>query len=176
MLSLRTGIIGGLMVAVALFWLIPAVLGLFFSVILFAIALPFRLLRLIFITGLGGLLALLWRLFSGFLGLFGIFGALVKWLLVIVAGTFGLMFLWGFVGSWRDSRVKSSEKENKRAWALEVMGLDDTASLEEVKQRYRQLIKTEHPDRLPADATASQRRAAEERVERINRAYVILSA
>lgn len=117
MLSLRTGIIGGLMVAVALFWLVPAVLGLFFSVILFAIALPFRLLRLIFITGLGGLLALLWRLFSGFLGLFGIFGALVKWLLVIVAGTFGLMFLWGFVGSWRDSRVKSTNAPGRwKSW------------------------------------------------------------
>ncbi len=173
MLSARTGIIGGLIIAAAvLFWLIPTVIGVLFSIVWFVIALPFRLLRLIFVTGLGGLLAWLWRLFSGFFGLFGVFGALVKWILVAAAGAFGVIFLWGFAGSWRDSRAKA----DKRAWALEVMGLEESASPEDVKRRYRQLVKAEHPDRLPRGATASQRRAAEERAERINRAYAILSA
>jgi hypothetical protein len=176
-ISKQTGIIGGVIVGVLLFfWLVPAVISLIFSFIWFLITLPFRLLYLIFVTGLGGLLALLWRLFSGFFGLFGIVGAIVKWILVIAGGLFGAIFLYGFFKSWYDEYFGPSKKGgSQRSWALEVLGLDDSASLHDIKTRYRKLIKAEHPDRLGTDATEAQRRAAEERVEQINKAYRILT-
>jgi signal transduction histidine kinase len=176
-ISTRTGLIGGLIAGVLiLFWLVPAVIGMIFSVIWFLITLPFRLLYLIVVTGIGGLLALLWRLFSGFFGLFGIVGAIVKWILVIIGGLFGAIFLYSFFKSWYNGHSAPSKKGgSQRSWALEVMGLDDSAGLRDIKKRYRELMKTEHPDRLGTDATEEQRRAAEERAEQINRAYQILT-
>jgi DnaJ-class molecular chaperone len=50
------------------------------------------------------------------------------------------------------------------------MGLTPPVSFEKIKERYRTLMKTYHPDLKPGDAEA------EELVKRVNMAYTILKA
>jgi DnaJ-domain-containing protein 1 len=54
--------------------------------------------------------------------------------------------------------------------ALAIMGLTPPVSFVKIKERYRSLMKTHHPDRNPGD------REAEEIVKRVNMAYTILKA
>ncbi len=61
-----------------------------------------------------------------------------------------------------------------RAWALKEMGLPASASKDEIKARFHELVKKYHPDRLAPDATARERENAQKRMERINLAYEIL--
>ncbi len=86
-------IIGGVAAVLLLFWLIPAVLGAVFSLIWFVIMLPFRLLRLIIVDGIGGLIMFIWRLFRGFFALFGVVGTIVMWLVILTGGAFAVLFL-----------------------------------------------------------------------------------
>jgi hypothetical protein len=55
----------------------------------------------------------------------------------------------------------------------QVLELEPSASLEQVKQAWRELAKVWHPDRFPNDAKMQQR--AQERLKMINRAYELLS-
>ncbi|BAY10648.1 J domain-containing protein [Calothrix sp. NIES-2098] len=52
--------------------------------------------------------------------------------------------------------------------SLEVLGLKPGASQAQVKQAYRNLVKTWHPDRF---ADQQQKQAAEEKIKKINAAY-----
>lgn len=91
---MRLGLIGGAAaVLLLLFWLIPAALGAVFSLIWFVIMLPFRLLRLIIVDGIGGLIMLIWRLFSGFFEIFGVIGTIAMWLVIIAGGAFAVWVL-----------------------------------------------------------------------------------
>jgi len=64
----------------------------------------------------------------------------------------------------------SSEEERRRA-ALKVLGLDDDASWEEVRTRYRQLVVKHNADR---PQSAARRKKNTERLKAINAAYETL--
>ena len=65
-------------------------------------------------------------------------------------------------GVWRP-RANSPEDR-----AFRILGLDPSASLSEVKTRYKELVKVHHPDRNGGD------KLAEERLKDINDAYATL--
>jgi curved DNA-binding protein CbpA len=54
----------------------------------------------------------------------------------------------------------------------EVIGVAPTATLQEIKERFRFLSHAYHPDKF---ATEAQRRSAEHEFKRINRAYQVIS-
>jgi DnaJ-domain-containing protein 1 len=54
--------------------------------------------------------------------------------------------------------------------ALDVMGLGETATLQEIKSRYKELVKRFHPDANGGD------RGAEERLKQVIKAYGVLRA
>lgn len=58
--------------------------------------------------------------------------------------------------------------DSPEARAFRILGLDPTASLSELKARYKELVKTHHPDRNGGD------KVAEERLKDINDAYSTL--
>lgn len=60
-------------------------------------------------------------------------------------------------------------------WAYRTLGLDPSASNEQIKAAYRRAIVQVHPDRL-AHAPQQQQCDAAERAREINRAYAILKA
>jgi len=62
-------------------------------------------------------------------------------------------------------RPKTFSAEDK---AFKILGLDPSASLSEVKARYKELVKVHHPDRNGGD------KLAEERLKDINDAYATL--
>ncbi|KIY52816.1 DnaJ-domain-containing protein [Fistulina hepatica ATCC 64428] len=57
----------------------------------------------------------------------------------------------------------------------ETLGIQKDASAEDVRKAYRQMALQTHPDRLPANATAADKTAAEESFRKVNNAYQILS-
>ena len=57
----------------------------------------------------------------------------------------------------------------------EILKLNPNASLEEVKQAYRDLAMVWHPDRFPADNPRLKEKAQEE-LKRINAAYEVLKS
>lgn len=66
-------------------------------------------------------------------------------------------------GHKRNPALSPAERE-----ALEVMGLEDTATRDDIKTRYKILAKRHHPDRNKGDITA------EERMKRLTQAYGLL--
>ena len=88
---MHLGLIGAVVGVLFVLWLIPTLVGGLFSGLWWLVKLPFRLVWLLVVEGVGGLLALLWRLFTGFFGLFGWVGTIVQWLVVIAAVVFGGM-------------------------------------------------------------------------------------
>lgn len=66
---------------------------------------------------------------------------------------------------WAETMTRE-DREREAAYA--TLGLDETASEDEIKARYRRLAKESHPDRNPGDS------AAEERFIRITAAYEVL--
>lgn len=188
---MHLGLIGAVVGVLVVLWLIPTLIGALFSGLWWLVKLPFRLVWLLVVEGVGGLFALLWRLFTGFFGLFGWVGTIVQWLVVIAAVVFGGMTLVSFFSGAKEQKARSKEsggqednsrKERsdpppfaQRAWALKVMGLSPSASEADVKRRYHELVKSEHPDRLGPYATDAERAEAQKRMERINRAYEILT-
>ena len=66
---MRLGLLGGIVGALFVLWLIPTLVSGFFGLVWFLVKLPFRLLHLIVIDGLFGLLGLVWKLCSGFFSL-----------------------------------------------------------------------------------------------------------
>ncbi len=70
-----------------------------------------------------------------------------------------------------ENEAYSSHKpppDSPEARAFRILGLDPTASLSELKTRYKELVKTHHPDRNGGD------KVAEERLKDINDAYSTL--
>ncbi len=92
----RHSLFGGLISMLLLIFLIPTIIGLVVGLIWFIVKLPFNLLHLIFVTGIGGLLGVIWRVFSGFFRIFGIFGEIVMWLVVAAGVAFASIFLYHF--------------------------------------------------------------------------------
>ena len=84
-----------------------------------------------------------------------------------VADDFGAFY--GAVGGQEETggarRPKTFSAEDK---AFKILGLDPSASLSEVKMRYKELVKVHHPDRNGGD------KLAEERLKDINDAYATL--
>ncbi|HAL87890.1 MAG TPA: molecular chaperone DnaJ, partial [Clostridiales bacterium] len=58
--------------------------------------------------------------------------------------------------------------ENKRDY-YEVLGVDKSASADDIKKAYRKLAMKYHPDRNPGDKTA------EEKFKEVGEAYAVLS-
>ena len=67
----------------------------------------------------------------------------------------------------REARRDDANPERE---ALEIMGLTPPTTFAKIKERYRTLMKTHHPDRNQGD------KESEEIVKRINMAYTILKA
>ncbi|MFM5955739.1 MAG: DnaJ domain-containing protein, partial [Dolichospermum sp.] len=57
----------------------------------------------------------------------------------------------------------------------EILGVESTATAEEIKEAYRNKAKECHPDTLPRDANDTERKLAEEKFKELNHAYEILS-
>ena len=62
----------------------------------------------------------------------------------------------------------STREERERNAAFAVLGLDETASQDEIKTQFRRMAKETHPDQNPGD------KQAEERFIRITAAYELL--
>jgi tetratricopeptide (TPR) repeat protein len=56
-----------------------------------------------------------------------------------------------------------------------ILGVELTATAEEIKEAYRNKAKEWHPDTLPRDANDTERKLAEEKFKELNHAYEILS-
>ncbi len=79
-----------------------------------------------------------------------------------------------------ESRARGQQAQPPRTrgpveWAYRTLGVEPTASNEQIKAAYRRAIAQVHPDRF-AHAPQQQQRAAAERALEINRAYAILKA
>ncbi|MFM6181729.1 MAG: pentapeptide repeat-containing protein, partial [Dolichospermum sp.] len=57
----------------------------------------------------------------------------------------------------------------------EILGVELTATAEEIKEAYRNKAKELHPDTLPRDVNETVRKLAEEKFKELNHAYQILS-
>lgn len=57
----------------------------------------------------------------------------------------------------------------------EILGVESTATAEEIKEAYRNKAKELHPDTLPRDVNETVRKLAEEKFKELNHAYEILS-
>ncbi len=57
----------------------------------------------------------------------------------------------------------------------EVLGVESTATAEEIKEAYRKKAKELHPDTFPRDVNETVRKLAEEKFKELNHAYEILS-
>jgi len=74
------------------------------------------------------------------------------------------------------ARTKDGNPAARTPWtsderrALTTLGLDETASFEEIKSRYKKLVKRWHPDANRSDSSA------EDRLKRINTAYACLKS
>ncbi|NUQ81729.1 MAG: DnaJ domain-containing protein [Bacteroidetes bacterium] len=59
--------------------------------------------------------------------------------------------------------------------ALEILGLQEGASAEEIKKAYRKLALQYHPDRIPPTATEAERKTASDKFIDIQKAYDFLN-
>ncbi len=95
-MPMRHSLIGGIFCMLLLIFLIPTIIGLIVGLIWFIVKLPFNLLHLIFVEGIGGILGVIWRVFSGFFRIFGILGEIVMWLIIAAGVAFAGIFLYHF--------------------------------------------------------------------------------
>ncbi|TFK18987.1 DnaJ-domain-containing protein [Coprinopsis marcescibilis] len=56
----------------------------------------------------------------------------------------------------------------------EILGLEATATVEEIRKAYKKKALQTHPDRLPQSATADDKKSSEEKFRAVNHAYEIL--
>ena len=56
----------------------------------------------------------------------------------------------------------------------DVLGVEPDASISEIKEAFRQLVKMYHPDNVPQHLAPELRQLAEERTKEINEAYTTL--
>lgn len=69
-----------------------------------------------------------------------------------------------------ENEAKSKKAVNTRKYYFEILGLAETASPEDIKKSYRQLVKLHHPDNFATGTESQQKMAAEKFIE-IQRAY-----
>ncbi|RKY39199.1 MAG: hypothetical protein DRP76_03635 [Candidatus Omnitrophota bacterium] len=74
-------------------------------------------------------------------------------------------------GYYQEDIHRSSEEETR--WALEELGLEEGATMEEIKRQYWKLARKYHPD-AQYGKTEEERKGAEEKFKRITHAYQIL--
>jgi DnaJ like chaperone protein len=72
-----------------------------------------------------------------------------------------------------NSSPQRPPSRSEKQLALEILGVSEFASMEEIKKVYRKLAKTHHPDRF-ATSSPEQQKIAEERFKEIQKAYEIL--
>ncbi len=60
-------------------------------------------------------------------------------------------------GTWRDTFAGETMEDREKNLALDVLGLDGTASPEEIKTAFRSLAKEHHPDANPGDEESAER-------------------
>ena len=80
----------------------------------------------------------------------------------------------GSFGAEGGSRASYQNKPKRDPY--EVLGLPDTASLDEIKKRYRELARKYHPDFLGSNADEKVVADATKKLQEINEAYAILKA
>ncbi|MEH6549520.1 MAG: DnaJ domain-containing protein [Pseudomonadales bacterium] len=68
---------------------------------------------------------------------------------------------WGFIGN-KDQYSTQTNRNMEREEALQVLGLPETATKEEIKSAHRRLIQKLHPDRGGSDYLAAQINLAKE--------------
>jgi len=73
------------------------------------------------------------------------------------------------IGSGEDFATATDDLENEEEW-IRILGVSATATIEEVKQAYKTLIKQNHPDRVQ-DMSQAFKRLAEIETKKINAAY-----
>ncbi len=95
-ISMRHPLIGGIVPVLLLIFLIPTIIGLIAGLIWFIVKLPFNILHLIFVEGIGGMLQVIWRVFYGFFAIFGILGLIVMWLVIAAGAAFAAIFTYHF--------------------------------------------------------------------------------
>jgi hypothetical protein len=71
-------------------------------------------------------------------------------------------------------RAQRRPEEGPESHAMRVLGLTPPVTLTGLKRRYKELAKELHPDLGGPDRGDSERRAAEDRLKEINRAYSVL--
>lgn len=79
-------------------------------------------------------------------------------------------------GSSGSSGSGASSVPQGRGWALALFSLNASASQAEIRSRYHELVRANHPDRLPPSATDAERCTAERKMADILKAYKLLSA
>lgn len=62
-----------------------------------------------------------------------------------------------------------SQREKRIGWAAEVLGLPETATMEKIKESYRDLVVRWHPDTCDGDPELCR-----DMIQRINQAYEIV--
>jgi len=76
--------------------------------------------------------------------------------------------------NYEDSFEKPvSSKEKSKKLALDILGVSETASKDEIKKAYRKLVKLHHPDKH-FNKSDNQRKIARERFIQIQKAYDLL--
>ncbi len=107
-----------------------------------------------------------------------------KWL-----GAIGLVLIYFFffhqrqlAKKWQNQssqKTQTSQNQNQPAnrsmhvkidWAYHELGIAQSANAEEIKRARKKLLNHYHPDKL-GQATATEKKVAEEKVNQINRAY-----
>ncbi|MFN3231438.1 MAG: J domain-containing protein [Alphaproteobacteria bacterium] len=73
-------------------------------------------------------------------------------------------------GTWRDTFAGETMEDREKNLALEVLGVDGTATPDDIKAAFRALAKEHHPDANPGDEEAA------ERFKSVCAAYEILKA
>ena len=109
-----------------------------------------------------------------------VFGAIIGWLLLRhpIGAVIGLAlghvldagWLAGATGSKRSDEATGGKQNPALSEAYEILGLQPTASDEEIERAYRRLISDYHPDKV-AGSAEEIKALAEQRSRAINQAY-----
>lgn len=109
-----------------------------------------------------------------------VFGAIIGWLLLrhpigaVIGVALGHVldagWLTGAAGSKRSSDAQGEDKNPALSEAYKVLGLQPSATDEEIERAYRRMISDYHPDKV-AGSAEEIKALAEQRSRAINQAY-----